>query len=103
VTISLNQSSFTTTYTGKIVHLPEPLEDEIDILDIAHALSQMCRFTGHTSFFYSVGYHSILASEFVEPAHLALEALLHDAHEAYIADLPRPIKLLDEMAGYKTI
>jgi hypothetical protein len=79
------------TYTGKAFY---PLEDEpgiIDIRDIAHALSLQCRFNGHCRVFYSVAQHSVHVSEVVEPAY-ALWGLLHDAAEAYMSDLPRPVK-----------
>lgn len=65
----------------------------ITINDIAHHLSIENRFGGATRFAYSVGYHSILACNFA-PDNLKLEALLHDAHEAYIKDLPNPLKRL---------
>lgn len=92
-------SGFMTTYTGKRFHLFDPRAEEICIEDIAHALSQLCRFTGHCRHFYSVGQHSWHASYLVPPA-FAMEALLHDAAEAYINDLSRPLKHDPRMAGY---
>lgn len=83
------------TYTGKTFHILSPTSSEIDIRDIAHALSNSCRFTGHTKRFYSVAEHSYLASLIV-PAEFALEALLHDASEAYIGDMSRPLKHFTE-------
>jgi len=80
-----------TTYTGKQFHFLNPQPDEIDIVDIAHALSLTCRFGGQCSKFYSVAEHSIRAAEIV-PNKYKLFALLHDASEAYLPDLPRPIK-----------
>lgn len=65
----------------------------ICIEDIAHALANIPRFTGHTPFFYSVGQHSIMASAFA-PEPLKLEALLHDATEAYMMDIAKPLKQL---------
>jgi len=79
------------TYTGKHFHYLDPQPEEIDIIDIAHSLSLTCRYGGHCKQFYSVGDHSIRVAEIV-PKELKLQALLHDAAEAYLTDLPRPIK-----------
>jgi hypothetical protein len=79
------------TFTGRIVYPLNPLPEDIFIEDIAHSLSNMCRFTGHTSRFYSVADHSIRVSQVV-PTHDALWGLLHDASEAYLTDIPRPLK-----------
>lgn len=79
------------TYTGIHYWPLDPRADEIDIEDIAHALANVCRYAGHTSRFYSVAEHSVLVSRLVAPE-LALAALLHDATEAYIMDVPRPLK-----------
>lgn len=92
--------SWIQTYTGKQFDLLDPKLDQIDIEDIAHALSQICRFTGHTASFYSVAQHSLLVSYQV-PQEYALEGLLHDAHEAYITDLSTPLKAL--VPGYRDI
>ena len=79
------------THTGRRFWPLDPRPDEIDIRDIAHALSNQCRFSGHSNRFYSVGEHSLRVSGIVPPEH-ALWALLHDASEAYLVDLPRPLK-----------
>jgi len=79
------------TYTGRQFYPMAPLAQDICIEDIAHALSQMCRFTGHTREFYSVAQHSVLVSGIV-PHDAALWGLLHDAPEAYLADVARPLK-----------
>lgn len=81
------------THTGRAYFLAEPRASDIDILDIAHALSNICRYGGHTPFFYSVAEHSVLVSCEVPREH-ALSALLHDAPEAYVGDIPRPLKRL---------
>lgn len=81
------------TYTGKLFNVLQPRPEDVDIQDIAHALSNSCRWGGHCSVFYSVAQHSVLTSLHVPPEH-ALWALLHDAAEAYLVDVPRPIKRL---------
>lgn len=89
---------------GRQLHLPLPLPGEICIEDIAHALSNICRFGGHTSRFYCVAEHSLRVSYYVgiqavrtpEELHQkrihALAGLLHDAPEAYLGDMIRPLK-----------
>ncbi len=79
------------TYSGKQFFPLDPRIDDIDIRDIAHALSLQCRFNGHCRTFYSVAEHSVRVSEHVPPR-LARWGLLHDAAEAYLSDLPRPVK-----------
>ena len=64
---------------------------DVEILDVAVALSKICRFTGHTSRFYSVAEHAVRCSYLVPAVH-KFEALLHDAHEAYIGDISTPMK-----------
>lgn len=81
------------TYTGLEFDVTRPDPALIRIEDIAHALSCMPRFAGHTRWFYSVAQHSVHVSQLVPP-HLAKAALLHDAAEAYILDMPTPIKLM---------
>jgi len=70
---------------------PNPMALKIE--DIAHALANLCRFTGHTKEFYSVAQHSVLVAEAC-PARLRLAGLLHDASEAYTGDVATPIKHL---------
>lgn len=90
------------TYSGKkFCHLDHLLTD-FDIEDIAHALSLQCRFAGHCKFHYSVGQHSILGTKRIletsglgsETASIAFAFLLHDASEAYMTDIPTPLKAL---------
>lgn len=80
------------TASGRKILLGRPPDPaEIDLEDIAHSLSRQCRFAGHTLGHYSVAEHSVLVS-FAAPAFVALEALMHDAHEAYIGDITSPVK-----------
>ena len=90
------------TYTGGLITPLSPRAEDIRIEDIAHALACTARFCGHTHEPYSVAQHSVMIAEssvpFSVPGRLA--ALLHDASEAYICDMPRPVKRAAEMAGY---
>lgn len=79
------------TFSGGMIDPLNPTPGAICIEDIAHALSNVCRFTGHTKRFYSVAQHSIIVASIL-PAPLKLWGLLHDASEAYIADVARPVK-----------
>ncbi len=92
-------SPYIPTYTGKLFHILEPDPSNICIEDIAHSLSYCCRFTGHTKFHYSVAAHSIMVSMLVPPVD-ELWGLLHDASEAYIQDISRPLKYSGLMTGY---
>lgn len=79
------------TFTGRQFWPMDAMVDEVDILDIAHSLSMLCRFNGHCMRFYSVAEHAIHVSRVVNKEH-ALWGLLHDAAEAYLSDIPKPIK-----------
>jgi hypothetical protein len=79
------------TFTGRAFFPLDPRPGDIDILDIAHGLSMLCRYNGHVSRFYSVAEHCVLMSRAVAPEN-ALWALLHDATEAYVGDMIRPLK-----------
>lgn len=89
-------SDWIETFTGKKFCPLNPRPEDVCIEDIAHSLAMQCRFNGHTRVFYSVAEHSVLMAE--ELAVLGydktvqLYGLLHDAAEAYLCDLPQPIK-----------
>lgn len=85
--------SWIETYTGKQFDPLKPDLEAISIKDIAHSLSLLCRFNGHCSRFYSVAQHSVLACKLdVVPQELRLTVLMHDAGEAYVGDVTRPVK-----------
>ncbi|HEY3358692.1 MAG TPA: phosphohydrolase [Polyangia bacterium] len=79
------------TFTGRQFFPLEPRAADVDIADIAHSLALQCRFNGHCRTFYSVAEHSVRVSRLLPPE-LSLWGLLHDAAEAYVSDLPRPLK-----------
>ncbi len=79
------------TSTGRRVDFADPHPDTIDIIDIANGLSKQCRFSGQCRAHYSVAQHSVLVSAIVPPQ-AAMAALLHDAAEAYMHDIPSPLK-----------
>jgi len=87
------------TRTGKFIDPLDPDPDMICIEDIAWALMNICRYTGHTNKFYSVAEHSTLVAisiynskSFFATRSLCLTALLHDASEAYLSDISSPVK-----------
>jgi uncharacterized protein len=90
------------TFTGGRFWIEDPRPEEVSIQDIAHALSLLCRFTGHCKRFYSVAEHSMFVAARV-PMKFRPWALLHDAAEAYVADISRPLKSLEVMSGYRAI
>lgn len=97
--------SWIQTVSGRQFWPLEPKAEDVDIGDIAHALSMKCRYSGHTQKFYSVAEHSVhIANTALTDgwsAHTALWGLLHDAAEAYLPDIARPIKAA--MPGFAAI
>lgn len=88
---SWHRGNFMQSYTGKKFYSLDPRPEDIDIVDIAHALSMQCRYNGHYRRFYSVAEHCVLLSKLFT-AEYALWALLHDETEAYVGDMVRPLK-----------
>jgi 5'-deoxynucleotidase YfbR-like HD superfamily hydrolase len=84
------------TVSGRWVNPFDPDPDQLDIGDIARALANQCRFGGHCRVFYSVAQHSVIVSQLVEERGGDVEdvfaALMHDASEAYLGDMPHPLK-----------
>lgn len=91
------------TATGGLIKLKKPRPQDINIQDIALALSRICRFGGHLRAdldHYSVAQHSMLVADHCSPRNKAV-ALLHDAAEAYLGDVISPLKKL--LLGYKML
>lgn len=86
-----NRGHYMRTYSGRQFWPMDPKAEEIDIEDIAHHLAMQCRFNGATKSFYSVAEHCVIGSYLVPPED-AFEFLMHDAAEAYLGDLIRPMK-----------
>jgi hypothetical protein len=88
---STRKGEWMQTYTGRKFYPADPHGDEVDIMDIAASLSNMCRYGGHCLRFYSVAEHAVHVAANV-PNEFKLTALMHDASEAYLVDIPRPLK-----------
>jgi hypothetical protein len=100
---AIDRGAWMQTHTGRRFYPLDPHIEDIDIEDIAHALAHLCRFGGHCRTFYSVAQHSVIVSSYLpddEPA-LQLAGLLHDATEAFLVDIPRPLKVA--LPEYKAI
>jgi hypothetical protein len=90
VNTTRNDSNWIQTAHGRVFYPTDPRPEEVFLDDIAFALSNETRFGGHVRK-YSVAQHSCLVADHL-PYHLAAQGLLHDATEAYLKDIPRPIK-----------
>ena len=88
--MNIIQTSTIQTFSGEYFNLTES-NAGFDIEVIAHALSNICRFTGHTREFYSVAQHCVLCS-YIDPDVKPFEKLMHDASEAYLGDVSSPLK-----------
>ena len=88
------------TFSGNFYDVQNPRRSVVSLVDIAHSLSMQCRFNGHVRQFYSVAQHSVFVSRIV-PSVWAAEALLHDASEAYLGDMIRPLK--QQMDSYSRL
>lgn len=93
------------TFSGGRFWPLDPRVEDIRIEDITWSLAKICRYGGHTKFFYSVGQHCVLGSRVVQDRtqdpKQALAFLLHDASEAYLLDMLRPLKRLPDFQFYK--
>jgi 5'-deoxynucleotidase YfbR-like HD superfamily hydrolase len=113
--MTTREGDWMTTFTGRQFWPIDPRPEDICLEDIAHSLARQCRFAGHTRHFYSVAQHSVMVSRLVDrylpesataqspkfKRALELAGLLHDATEAYLVDVPRPVKHM--LLGYKEI
>lgn len=90
----MKQRPIIETHSGLGINLIDPDPETINLEDIAYGLSHQCRFGGHVSHFYSVAEHSLLCSYLSDDLDLEQKRsiFLHDAHEAYLGDIPTPIK-----------
>lgn len=79
------------THSGQHFDLVDPQPEMITVIDIVKGLSRESRFAGQTRYYYTVAQHCAIASTIVAPEY-AFEALMHDASEAYLKDIPRPLK-----------
>jgi hypothetical protein len=103
-----NDEGWIQCYNGGYFYFDDPKPEMINILDVAMALGNCCRYTGQTSQFYSVAEHSVHMSQFVTGPNLGMRelqmwALLHDATEAYIGDMNWPLKQKPYMQPYNEL
>ncbi|VVB53225.1 Uncharacterised protein [uncultured archaeon] len=91
----MKKTNYIQTYSGILFYPLEPDPELILLPDIAHGLSNLCRYGGHCRKFYSVAQHCLMVCELLKEhaPHVQLAGLLHDATEAYLIDLPKPLKL----------
>ena len=94
-----NAHGWIQTYSGNKFHILKPVISELSIKDIAHSQSLLCRFCGHSPFFFSVGSHALIGSYLIEKTQsgsnvrqYALDFLMHDSTESFIGDMVTPLK-----------
>lgn len=87
----MSHDNYIRTFTGRKFYPLSPRRSGVNIIDIAHHLSQQCRWAGAVKSFYSVALHSLHVSSMCRKGD-ALAGLLHDAAEAYLCDVPKPVK-----------
>lgn len=98
----LSRTRWIQTYSGARFRLDDLAGNEYRLRDIAHALANLCRYAGHCRDFYSVAQHSVLVSRVCDQGDAAW-GLLHDASEAYLLDVPSPLKRMPGMEGYRLL
>lgn len=96
--VEMGEESRILTYSGVLLDVFNPDPNLVNAIDFIHGLAMECRWGNQCPHFYSVAQHSVLASDMVPPE-FALTALLHDTAEAYMHDMPRPIK--SQLPKYK--
>jgi len=91
------------THSGAGINLLDPNPESLTIEDISYGASNQCRFGGHVKYFYSVAEHSLLCAHLAEGLDIEKQRsiFLHDAHEAYLGDIPTPIKKM--LTGFSEI
>jgi len=102
VSRDLSDHTWVQTFKGIAFYPLDPSPDDVEFEDIAHALSNTCRYNGHSNTYYSVAEHCVHAS-FLVPIEDAAWALMHDAAEAYVGDMVRPLKHSAGLSAFRDI
>jgi len=97
---SKDKECWVQTFSGKKIFPLNPEPDKIDIYDMAHSLSNLCRFNGHCLVFYSIAQHSVLVSDICKKKY-KLKGLLHDCSEAILSDIASPLKKTSIFEQYR--
>jgi hypothetical protein len=95
------------TASGVIFYPLDPKIEDIELVDVVHALSHKARFTGHTRKFYSTCEHSVRVSRHLESKGASIMdqyiGLHHDDSDAYLPDVPTPLKVLPEFSWFREL